>query len=335
MLFSHTSLLPSNVTGNGGDADGSSVVIDDDWVVRKLAQIRRRSRNIDSAIPLSDLHVPRESATTLTASTTFNSADLTKQAALGNAPAPTGGVVTLQPILPRTKPSDESPYAERNDKRQAPLPPLGEGAVDGFPSASNPSGGQHQNGNSDIERTEGAVGQEGSVMVLTPSSESSDIAPSITTLHDGHSGKSRNSDEVATSDDGGDASSVVAAKVANGPDRRTDTTSRGGLRLADIQQAIGITEAEGEEHQHEHLCDVTPGERALSLPSSSLLAVDGSGELGLIGRSARWGGVHDADDNGKSEGRTVWSKRWVLLSGDRQCPIPQSYQREADVNTFS
>lgn len=302
--------LPRPVTGKSGDeTEKGPVVIDDDWVVRKLAQIRRRSRNVDSAISLSGVHVSKEPTKTPATSTTSSSADPSTQAS-GNVPVQIGGLLTLQPLHTReTTGGGDSLHAEHNDNRLSlslsPLPRLGEGAAGFFPPAPKTSGGECQTRTHDIGSKDGAVGQEGSG--ATPTS-SSDLSDEI---------KSWRGDEVATRAVGGDGDPVVGE---NGRGKPSGGTVGEGLRPVGTQRA---SREKDEEDQHQRLRDVTPEERALSLPSSSVLAADGSGELGLVDRSARWGGGQHGTGKEKNEGGTVWSKRWVLggaVGSDRSKP---------------
>lgn len=205
-----------------------------------------------------------------------------------------GGLVTLEPLLRReTAAGGDSLYAERTDKHLSPLPRMGEGAAGFFPPAPNTSSGQYQHGSRDE-----AVGQEALGAAPTSSSGLSD------------EGTSRHGDKLTTRDGSGDSDSGVTAAAENCRGRRSGGTAGEGLRPTDTQLTYREKE---EEHQRQYLRDVTPEERALSLPSSSVLAADGSGELGLAGRSARWGRAQSGDvkGKGKNEGGTVWSKRWV------------------------
>lgn len=249
--------------------------------------------------------VSKEPTTTPTASATPSNAGRTKKGS-EHAPAQIGGLVTLQPLLPRGIAGGGGLHPERNDKRLSPLPRLGEGdgAVGFSLPAPETSGGQYLNGNNKIETRKGAIRQEG-LSTMPTSSSSSDLSDEV---------KSHRGGEGAAQGDGGDGDSVVAAAAENEGGRGAGSAAGEGLlRSADIRKAS--TETEGEK-DHQDLHDVTPDERALSLPSSSLLAADGSGEIGLVGRSVRWSGDDgrgaDADGNSKIGGGTVWSKRWVF-----------------------
>lgn len=309
--------LHRTLPGQDGDRVKGPVVFDDDWVVKKFAQIRRRSRSIDSAIPLSFVQTPEKQAATATASpppTTSNSADRTTKAS-GNAPVQLEEGVTLQPLLPRASPSGDGLDAESRDTRLSPLPPLGDGAVGFFPPAPKTIVGLHNNKSHEIKGAERTILQESVVMMPTSSSNLSDIVPNRTINSQDRCERRLDGDEEVTHDDGADGDSVVAAVPEDDRERRTGSAAGERIRPTEIPQES--TDEGGrakEEQKEEHLRGVTPDERALSLPSSSLLVTDGSGELGLGGRSARWDAGQEDDGNGKTERGTVWSKRWVLRS---------------------
>ncbi len=323
------------MTGEASGAERGPVVLDDDWVVRKLAQIRRRSRNIDSAMPTTGSPLPREprspSATNGGAQNPTDSE---------NAPVRIGGVVTLQPLPPRTATSIGSRQTEReNQVAPPPLPSGGDRLPQPFPL---PSERRAKGGDGETAEAAGGAGREGAIStVLTGSGTSS---PGGSTAGDGRKGgKAPGRTVMEKRVEGGDED-AAGAPVARGDRSRSVRSAtataapRGGAEASapslggngfragyeprrslsqdaaerhtqpgPQQESPSPEQDERDEEGQPRLRDVTPEERAISLPNSSLLAADGSGELGFAGRRVRWSG---GDTEGRKNGKeSVWTKR--------------------------
>lgn len=388
------------MSGGGGSSESGPVVIDDDWVVRKLAQIRRRSRSIDSATGAMPGVQHGRTATGHTErvpkATAAASADLVKSTRSA-PPVRLGGMVTLQPLFQRTAHGVESLHTDNSDDRSlSPLLPPPAGRTPSHSSFPLPLDGnghhgdqhQHDDHHDDHDQagdeTQRAAERAMSMMMpRTSPAEPEHVGNKARPIPDGGSGRenaasssSEGAQEIdEDNDDGGDDDTVVTqvaggvhdghsgSPVTNGSEKTNafgdEHFRRGGSKSGSVSvpttttaDELGTptqTETNGEttsashqqqrrpgtmNHQREEqggrvLHEVSPEERAMSLPTSSVLATDGSGDLRR--RGIRWGsmgpvlgggvavGDGDGDDDGGGRGAvggrgTVWSKRCVCAA---------------------
>lgn len=322
-------------------------MLDDDWVVRKLAQIRRRSRSIDSAMPTmptTGAYLPKNPR-----STSAGDDGAQNPPDSENAPVRIGGLVTLQPLPQRATTSTESGHAERgNQAATPPLPSGGDRLPQPFPL---PSERRSEGGNGETGEAAEVAGCEGAISAVLTGSGS--FSPGGSTAGDGREGRKAAGRMTMKKSVEGDDEDAAGAPVAEGDRSRSvgsaittvvgipeqeHTPPRGGAEESALsldtngftagdeprrsswqdraerhaqsgpQQAPPSPEVnEQDEEGQPCLREVTPEERALSLPNSSLLAADGSSDLGLSGRSVRWsGGNTEGPKNGKE---SVWTKR--------------------------
>ncbi|CBN73926.1 hypothetical protein Esi_0009_0056 [Ectocarpus siliculosus] len=296
---------PSTSSERNGTMGNSGPVLDDDWVVRKFAQIRRRSRGIDSAIgDISGLHKQAQPSVPVVDA---------RKTSPNTHPMRIGGMVTLEPLLQRDATATDDAGSLSTDSGVFPhLTQSGE-TLRPLPLASRECQGQHHDAIDQTTVDDTVVAQadpQGSLLPPTNQDETGED----TQL------------EPPGNPFGAAENFQAWPHVLPSPREGQHGTSAPPA-ICEQDRAPVADRATREERLLEEgkLLEVSPEERALSLPSSSLVADDGSGELDPLGRRALWdargpvsaGGGRGTGLRGRSgqgrgagaEGGTVWSRR--------------------------
>ncbi|CAM9969814.1 unnamed protein product [Ectocarpus sp. 6 AP-2014] len=296
---------PSTSSERNGAMGDSGPVLDDDWVVRKFAQIRRRSRSIDSAKgDISGLHKQAQPSVPVVDA---------RKTSPNNHPMRIGGMVTLEPLLQRDATAADDAGSLSTDSGVFPHLTQGGETLRPLPLASRQCQGQHHDA---IDQTtvDGIVvaqaDPQGSLLPPTNQDETNEDAPLE---------PPGNPFGMAENFQAWPHGLPSPREGQHGTSAQPATCEQDRAPVADR------TTQEERLLQEGKLFDVSPEERALSLPSSSLFADDGSGELDPLGRRALWdaggpastGGGRGTGLRGRSgqgrgegaEGGTVWSRR--------------------------
>lgn len=300
------SLCPICMAGTMGN---SGPVLDDDWVVRKFAQIRRRSRSIDSAIgDISGLHKQAQPSVPVVDA---------RKTSPNNHPMRIGGMVTLEPLLQRDATAADDAGSLSTDSGVFPHLTQGGETLRPLPLASREYQGQHHDALDQTTVDDIVAAQadpQGSLLPPTNQDETNEDAPL----------------EPPGNRFGGAENFQAWPHVLPSPRERQHGTSAQPATCELDRAPVAERSTQEERLQQEgKIFDVSPEERALSLPSSSLVADDGSGELDPLGRRALWdargpvsaGGGRGTGLRGRSgqgrgagaEGGTVWSRRCVIV----------------------
>ncbi|CAM9784751.1 unnamed protein product, partial [Ectocarpus fasciculatus] len=296
---------PSTSSEQKGTIGDAGPVLDDDWVVRKFAQIRRRSRSIDSAIgDISGLHKQAQPSTPVVDA---------RKTSPNNNPMRIGGMVTLEPLLQRDATAASDAGSLSTDSGILPHLPHGGETLRPLPLASREDQGQHHDA-TDQATVDDIVAPEEELQGnrLPPTSQDEKYEdPPLESPGNPFGGAEYTQPWPHVRPSPREGQHGISAQPATCEQDRAPAARR-ATQEERLQQ-------EGK------LFDVSPEERALSLPSSSLVADDGSGELHPLGRSALWdargpasaGGGRGTGLDGRSgqggsagaEGGTLWSRR--------------------------
>lgn len=295
--------------------------------------------------------------TTTAATSTTLGANLTKPTPSA-PPVRLGELVTFQPLLQRTAHGCDSLHTDSSDDHSLsplPPPPGGRTPPHSFPLSrhgndraseaeraaeramlmmmptTSPAQPKHANPNAPSTAGGSSVRENVANRMSTEThrddcDEQDGDADVVATLvaggaRDGHSGspvtrgdKTNNPRADFARGGGSDKASAPTKEETDG---QTDTKER----TSASPEQRHMSDMNQQEEQGRDSNDESSEERAASLPSSSVLATDGSGELGR--RSVRWrsvgpvppGGGGDDDGKGAADGRgTVWSKRCARAS---------------------
>ncbi|CAM9177383.1 unnamed protein product, partial [Ectocarpus sp. 12 AP-2014] len=296
---------PSTSSERKGTTGSSGPVLDDDWVVRKFAQIRRRSRSIDSA--KGDISGLRKQA-----QPSAPVVDV-RETSPNTHPMRIGGMVTLEPLLQRDATAADDAGSLSTNSGVSPYLTQGGETVCPLPLTSRECQGQHHDAIDQATVDDIVAAQadpQGSLPPPANHDETNEDAPL----------------EPPETPFGGAENFQAWPHVLPSPrEGQHGTSAQAAIYEQDRPPVAQRATQEERLHQEGKRFDVLPEEKALSLPSSSLVADNGSGELDPLGRSALWdsrgpvsaGGGRGPGLRGRcgqggaagAEGGTVWSRR--------------------------
>ncbi|CAB1120388.1 unnamed protein product [Ectocarpus sp. CCAP 1310/34] len=296
---------PSTSSERKGKTGNSGPVLDDDWVVRKFAQIRRRSRSIDSAIgDISGSHKQAQPSAPVVDA---------RKISPNTHPMRIGGMVTLEPLLQRDTTDADDAGSLSTDRGVLPHLTQGGETLCPLPMTSKEYQGRHHDAIHQTTVDDIVAAQadpQGSLLPPTNQDETNEDAPL---------------EPPGTPFVGAENFQAWPHVLPSPREGQHGTSAQAAICEEDRPPVAQRATHEERLQQEGKLFDVSPEERALSLPSSSLVADDGSGELNPLGRSALWdargpvsaGGGRGTGLRGRcgqggavgAKGGTMWS-RW-------------------------